>query len=94
MARTRHLSTLAHSLLWPTLLLAFSGWIIALAGISASQRACNNTPELLTRAPNLPQTSDLPQVGCHQFLRFPWWILWGSLVPIIGVMASAGSNRA
>ena len=94
MARTRPLSTLAHSLLWPTILLSLAGWIIALAGISASQRTCNNDPALMT--PLAAQAASVPQqgVGCHQLLRFPWWILWGSLLPILGVAIAAASNRS
>jgi hypothetical protein len=94
MARARHLSILAHSLLWPTILLALAGWIVSLAGISASQKTCNNTPGILNEVPQFAQTSDLPQIGCKRFLRFPWWIMWGSLVPIVGVAIAAASNRA
>ena len=94
MARARHLSILAHSLLWPTILLALAGWIVSLAGISASQKTCNNTPGILNEVPQFAQTSDLPLIGCKRFLRFPWWIMWGSLVPIVGVAIAAASNRA
>ena len=94
MARARHLSILAHSLLWPTILLALAGWIVSLAGISASQKTCNNTPGILNEVPQFAQTSDLPQIGCKRFLRFPWWIMWGSLVPIVGVAIAAASNRS
>ena len=95
MARARPLSTLAHSLLWPTILLSLAGWIIALAGISAAQRTCNNSgAELLT--PDVRQASSLPRqgVGCHQLLRFPWGILWGSLLPILATAVAAASNRS
>lgn len=95
MARTRPLSTLAHSLLWPTILLSLAGWIIALAGISAAQRSCNESGEALL-TPDVRQASSLPQqgVGCHQLLRFPWWILWGSLLPILATAVAAASNRS
>ena len=83
MARARHLSILAHSLLWPTILLALAGWIVSLAGISASQKTCNNTPGILNEVPQFAQTSDLPQIGCKRFLRFPniHLLHFGNFVP-------------
>jgi len=73
MARTRPLTTLFHALVWPSILIALAGWIIALAGLAASQRSCNSDLGLLTQQqPQFHQVSTLPAVGCHATFRWPW----------------------
>jgi len=89
----RPLSTLAHGLIWPFILLSLAGFIIALSGLASSQRACNGDPAIAEN-PEFSQVGTNPQIACSKAFRWPWFVLFFSSLPVVLTAIAAASNCA
>jgi hypothetical protein len=71
-ASYRRLTAAGHGLLWPALLLCFATWVVALAGLSATQRHCSDDQ----LGPDFKTGASIPVNACESAFRWVWWILW------------------